>query len=64
MGKQPVLLQLSKNYCASAPDMQSPNKTGAIIFISSVSKIDEEFRSLELRVKQYVFVNSSAFCDI
>jgi hypothetical protein len=42
MGKQPVLLQLSKNYCASATDMQSSNKTGVIMFISSVSKTDEE----------------------
>jgi hypothetical protein len=42
MGKQPVLLQLCKNYCASATDMQSANKAGEIIFITSSNKSDEE----------------------
>jgi hypothetical protein len=42
MGKQPVLLQLCKNYCASAADMQSANKAGEIIFSNSVSKTYEE----------------------
>jgi hypothetical protein len=38
MGKQPVLLQLCQNYCASATDLQSADKTGAVTLISNASK--------------------------
>lgn len=30
LGKQPVLLQLCQNYCTSATDLQSADKTGAV----------------------------------
>jgi hypothetical protein len=38
MGKQPVLLQLCQNYCASATDLQSADKTGAVTFIGNANK--------------------------
>jgi hypothetical protein len=38
LGKQPVLLQLCQNYCASATDLQSADKTGVVIFGSNANK--------------------------
>ena len=33
LGKQPVLLQLCKNYCASETNLQSADKTGAVTLV-------------------------------
>jgi hypothetical protein len=67
MGKQPVLLQLRKNYRASATDMQSANKTGEIIFITSGSKSDEEQSSCLLNHEQnckYFFMGFEVLASV
>jgi hypothetical protein len=56
LGKQPVLLQLCQNDCASATNLQSADKTGDVTSVVMQIRMQFNFPQPYLKKHQFIFI--------